>query len=785
MDILWLAAIMLSFSWSYLLHIYAKPNILIGVLFIVFSFAIAVFAFRKAVQNKRSVVHCCMEAFKYCFFILFSQVILLPFFYIWASRNHAQKILTSIVCAFLNLFRMKCVWENAILYLQTPLKRISFLSTWEKFGSFYLFLFLIAIAVTLLLKKEKKISYLKFFAITLFYFILRYVFLIILYGTYFMHSIFWERVLTFVTLIPLMIIFMRIKTSSLEYIDIKRGQKFDLDKKICAALSFLLAISYVFFLNNPAIGILKKGRVLIDEFHSDWEWTTQAYDENWFGERSGYNYYCLYEYIDKFYQTRRNHDVINAEALKDCDVLILKTPTKAYTDEEVNDILEFVRKGGGLYLIGDHTNVFGTGTHLNKLAKHFDLRFRYDCTYELEEGNLSQYQKPLLFSHPVVQELPLFLFATSNTLQAPWYAQDIIVGYGLKNLQADYSQKNFFPENQNDPNLEFGLFLQSAAVSYGKGRVLAFTDSTVFSNFWMFMNGKPQLLLSSLHWLNHENLFEKCDPKQFFGALLIVSIFLNIWWWAKERLSFSPAVFLSFALIGGFLSIATVSMINRRIYQLPEPIKPIVRIGFDREYSDYMLPDTIEGFKSQTQFHLTTFYVWTQRLQYVPKTYENLLNSLKSSNLTVIAKPTGLKQVDEILKQVEDGAFILILDDIKSGAFSNALLEKADMKLVDAQMSQFAHFEEITQIPLTENACSVKGGEILMADKNNHAVFSIKRVGKGVIAVFSDPDLFYNHHLGDVSMNLTPKTQVLSKLEFKMMKFLISEQTKNGGKENE
>lgn len=780
MDFLWVSAIMLSFSWTYLIHIYAKPNFTIGVLLIAFAFVIASFVLQKSNRDKFSVRYYWMEAFKYCFFTLLSQALMLPFFYIWASRNHAQSMFAPIVSFFLNLFQMKCVCEDATLYLQTPLKRIEFLSTWEKFGIFYLFLFLIAIIVNLFLKKEKKTSYLMFSAITLCYFILRYVFLIILYGTYFMHSIFWERVLTFVTFIPLIFLLMSIRTRPLEYIDMKWEKEFDFYKKISAVLSFLLAFSYILFLCNPAIGIQKKGRVLIDEFHSDWEWTTQAYDEYWYGERSGYNYYCLYEYIDKFYQTARNYDIIDAQLLKNYDVLILKTPTKAYTDEEIRDIVDFVKRGGGLYLIGDHTNVFGTGIHLNQLAKHFDLRFRYDCTYELERGNLSEYQRPLLFAHPVVQELPLFLFATSDTLQAPWYAEDIIVGYGLKNLQADYSQKNFFPEDQNDSNLEFGLFLQSAGVRYGRGRVLAFTDSTVFSNFWMFMRGKPQLLLSSIHWLNHENLFEKFDLKQFFAFLLFVSLLLNIFWRAREKSNFSPSLFWSFALLGAFLSIFSVSIINHRMNELPQPIKPLIQIGFDREYSDYKLPDTIEGFESQTHLHLTTFYVWMQRLQYIPKTYEKLLKSIKSSNITVIAKPkSSLKHVDSILKEVEKGAFILILDNVKSGAFSNILLERANMKLVDVQMTQFAEFEEIVQIPLTENACSVEGGEVLISDGNHHSVFSMKRVGNGMIAVFADPDLFYNHHLGDVSMNLTPKTQLISNLQFKIMKYLISQQVQN------
>lgn len=60
------------------------------------------------------------------------------------------------------------------------------------------------------------------------------------------------------------------------------------------------------------------------------------------------------------------------------DVLVFKTPTEPFTDEEVSTIERFVDQGGGLFLIGDHTNLFGMSTYLNKVAAPFRLAFRSD-----------------------------------------------------------------------------------------------------------------------------------------------------------------------------------------------------------------------------------------------------------------------------------------------------------------------------------------------------------------------------------------------------------------------
>ena len=154
----------------------------------------------------------------------------------------------------------------------------------------------------------------------------------------------------------------------------------------------------------------------------------------------------------------------------------------------------WVGAGGGLFLIGDHTNVFGTSSYLNPLARRFGLRFRYDSTYDLPTLRVTLYERPELLAHPAVLEMPPFLFATSCTLEAPLLAGNVMVGYGLRALPVDYSKRVFFPDKEKEQDYPFGLFLQSASVRHGRGRVVAFTDSTVFSNFTMFLGGKPEYL---------------------------------------------------------------------------------------------------------------------------------------------------------------------------------------------------------------------------------------------------------------------------------------------------
>jgi hypothetical protein len=606
---------------------------------------------------------------------------------------------------------------------------------------------------------------------------LRYTLLLLLYASYQFHSLFWSPAATLATLLPYSLLLARMfrdlpEASLPRLLPPAGGGK---RAFAAAALAALTALSSAAFFGWHDAGREKEGRVLVEEYHSDWEWTDEAYDENWFGERSGYNYYCFYEYIGKFYQVSRNTVPLRREVLEDADVLILKTPTTPYSEGEAAVIREFVKDGGGLYLIGDHTNVFGTGNILNQVAPAFGLSFNYDCTYELGEGALSEYDAPLLLPHPVSAGLPHFLFATSCTLDTSWRTEEIITGYGLKNLPADYSQDNFFPADSNSGLLEFGDFVQCASASFGKGRVVAFTDSTVYSNFWMHMPGKPELLLRSLQWLNRENALPFA-PRAVAAAALLLSLAATagfVVFAVRKRGGFPAGVFLASGAVV-FLLAAAVFGAQARSLAPPEPIKPFVRVCFEEEYSSVLLPKDLRGFLANADRQISTFYVWTQRLGYVPSLKGSLLEAMDEGDLSVVFKPAApLRDVDGILERIERGATLLLLDNAAGGGNADALLKRAGMAVVPADMAEFADFGALADIPLSAGASAVTGGTPLIFDDKGNAVLSVKRMGEGQIAVFSDPDSFLNLHLGEVSSNLTEKTRILTKMEFDMLRALL------------
>jgi hypothetical protein len=952
MDLTWVSLLLLSFAWTGAIYVYEPPTPFWPVL----ALAAAALAYASSRGRGRGGfgsdsgsgfgsasgsgsgsdsslgrAGSARLALGQCALVLLAQGAVFPFYYIFAARNHAESVFAPAASAILNLFGQRAVSEGSHIYIDAFLGTVTFSSSWEKAGMPYLALFCAGAPVLLALRKSRAWRYAAFLLATLAYAAARYAFLIMLYATYSFHSIFWERTIAFASFLPYALlmgaVFGKLRAAPIEWGPSPLAELFppadpatptNSDARadpaqpakrpraaglaVTAALALALGAAFALFFGLRDYGEEKQGRVLVDEYYSDWEWTTDAYDDQWFGERSGYNYYCFYNYLDKFYEVDRSMAPIGAEALRGADVFIMKTPTMPFGDEEIRLMGEFVEGGGGLYLIGDHTNVFGTDSYLNQISEQFGIRFNYDCTYELGEGNLSEYDAPWLMPHQAVSGLPHFLFATSDTLSAKWQADEVIVGYGLKNLQADYSQMNFFPEDAEAATMEFGLFLQSAAVAHGRGRVLAFTDSTVFSNFWMFMPGKPELLLGSVEWLNRSNAFPGgVAPREAAAALLALAAALcAIWgaiWGAARRKAFPLGLFALAAVAGALGGAGICHAAGALAARRPEPAKPMVDICFDREYSRFMLPDALEGFTSGMGEQLNTFYVWSQRLDYFPGVRDSLAGALRDGDLAVMAKPgRPVGNPAKVLDAVRGGARLLILDNLESGGFSNSLLKLAGMELVSADTGsgagagadvgvvdgagagasvgadegvgagtdagvgsgssasagagvgvvagagaesgagvgvgagagdgtesgagadvgagagagaaagagtgaesgagvgagadagvgagasagsgagsgggRLARFGEIGGIPLTAGASAVVGGEAAMLDGAGNAILSVQRVGDGLIAVFSDPDLFYSLEMGDVSANLTEKTEILANVEFKLLKAL-------------
>jgi len=695
------------------------------------------------------------------------------------SRFHDFSLINFFVDPLLKLLNLNSAWEGGNLYIQSLPGVEWILTTTEKTGLYFSLVFFIGSSIFILLYRQQKriITLIKLFVIQSVYIILRYVFVVSIFLNSGKASIFWDRWIEILTFIPLIVILLKLvplkisgKVISISF------EKFTFSKKYIPVIIytslFVFVITALFLFHDP--GKLKNGRVLLDEKHSDWEWTEEKLDTAWFGKKSLYNYYCLADYISHYYHFERNFELITDDILEKCDILIIKTPTSTYSENEIEAIERFVDNGGGLLLIGDHTNVFGTSTFINPVAQRFGIQFNYDATYEFKTGSLSVYKPPEFYSHPVVQSMPTFLFGTSCTLDVPLFAENVIMGYGLKAVYLDYSKKNFFSTQNESSFLKYGLFMQCAGIKHGKGRVLAFSDSTVFSNFWIFMPGKPELFSGFLNWLNRMNTF-------FSFKLLLFFVCLFFFWMMKnqsKKLDWFQSIYV-LSITGGIIFLLfyfLFSTLKFSSYTLPDPHTEYYRISIDNEYSDISMP--ILALTEDYTKSYNTFFIALQRLGYFPNISGSLDESIDENDLVIIINtqkdfPTGL--INKISSFLKGGGKLLLLEDgSDSHSPSHELLDKLSIEDIGKSANNNLSLPEASfDDPDTENAI----GESFKLDHAESVIappyLSAYRSGAGELFIMYNSSLCNDINMGIA--NAVPNKEQLKnyRLVYDMIEYIV------------
>ena len=695
------------------------------------------------------------------------QTALLPFYSIFVSHGHRIDILSPVVSIFGNLLGLKTSVNNGIVFVQTFQQTFPFVTTWEKLGFYTWFNILIgALLLFILFYKKRKIllNILIFFVASFLYLILRYVAFIHLYINTLELNIFWNPLYMLLSFLPFALLLIKIlplKDAKISN-DCFKNLKINRKHILAMIMIFIFVFSTVgaFVFQDP--GTKKSGRVLIDEYHSDWEDTTRALDTEWYGMLSTYNFYSWAEWLNYYYYVERNNNTLTSAILEDYDILILKCPTNSYSNEEVWSIVQFVERGGGLYLIGDHTDVFGMNTFLNQVSENFGIGFKTDATYELGTGMMSVYEPDDMFLHPIVQNVEQFDFMTSCTLQAPFNSENVIVGSRLIGEPGTYSTENFFRESVASPESEYGLLLQVAAVKYGKGRVVAFSDSTVFSSFSMFSDGYKSFNFGTIEYLNRVNLYSYLNAILF--GIAIIFLVLSFYLLRNER---KIKVFFLFLFIG-LLSFSTATLVfshmNEVNYPLPSARSDYMQVCFDQEYSGFnvSLKPSIGLYNEKDNYG--TFFVWTQRVGCVPSLEKTLDDAIKIGDIIVIINPIKsfeTEDIETITDFVENGGKVLVMDSIlNSDSTANELIGNFGIWINynTLDRSLYRSFNDTTNNSTVGNITSpyltITGGEKILFSENNETHASVfefynEATGKtGKIVVLVDSYSFSNSIMG-------------------------------------
>jgi hypothetical protein len=399
-------------------------------------------------------------------------------------------------------------------------------------------------------------------------------------------------------------------------------------------------------------------------------------------------------------------------------------------------IEKFVADGGGLFLIGDHTDLFGMTTYINDVAQLFGVTFRPDDTFDLMTEGQTRWRASKLLPHPISHAIGAFDFETSATLAVPLSARVPVMGYAMGTDEADYSRPGFFGDLHLSPNERFGFLPQMAVLPFGNGRVAAVSDSTPFSNFSLYFPGRRELVLSTVDWLNRDSGW--LETNLAFLSLVFcagaTALLLSDY---RSRLEPSAT-----AMVVGFAVGLLLLFPQRAALEVRPPPEDVNLVLFEDNISSLNLPDSLRT-PDQELDTLDAFYLSVQRLGAVPQVLPSLEDLPSGADLIVMARPQRSPTSEEIAilqRFVVEGGSLLVLDGfVNPGPATNEILgifgvAKSTAFTFEALDDGMPRSSSRTNMIETVTV-SLSGLEIMLRTMDGDDIYGQRAYGAGKVAV--------------------------------------------------
>jgi hypothetical protein len=577
-----------------------------------------------------------------------------------------------------------------------------------------------------------------------------------------------------------------------------------------AALLTMLFVAglTVYGLVMPYSSYYQSLRVLIDDGHGPWESTTVPVNTESYGRLTLYNYSLLRQWLAVHHSvevTPTNSSI--PKDLAEYQVLILKTPAKDYSSEEIEQVRSYVAQGGGLLLIGDHTNLFGHTQRLNQMAAPYGIAFRMDATFPWPDRDPPYIHQPSrsFGADRMLNGLgPFAVLTAASVTDRSLFGMPIMQSNAVISEAADYSNMNYFGPLRLSPDDRVAPTAMAIAKPYGNGKVVAWGESTMWSSFSLFHPEYPELILRLVGYLG-------TPSRHFEGqvtATISILILLGIGVWIVHRfgsLLMLQTVILSVPL-GGLLG-ASVSFqadwpdVSQRI---PSTVHSI---AVDLQHSKTSLRIDPTRHRINEQDVYTAFYGWIGRIQVWPFPLKDW-DTLSPTRPLLILNPVlhyTEKEITTIGNFVRTGGTLCVIDGGSYGestapeflmqfGLQYRLRADADVLYLPKEGIEPWLAAGLALSPLmlgleamgeaqpaatpryrtTSLQLSVAGGTPLAVTANGSVVWARKTYGQGKVLVFTKSHAFHQLSFGDIWGGTEPGAvrQQLYELEYDVIREL-------------
>ncbi|MDI6736066.1 MAG: hypothetical protein QME42_07740 [bacterium] len=461
-----------------------------------------------------------------------------------------------------------------------------------------------------------------------------------------------------------------------------------------------------------------------------------------FGSRSGGMFGNLPLFVARLGFEPAWTETINQETLKETKILVMINIDEPIPETEKEAIWDFVKKGGALLLLGDHTFYKkGGSNHLNDLLKPVHIKYNFDSADYFIGGWLHSYEylvHPITIGLKDVEDEPGIVVGASLKVDYPAYP--IIMGkYGYSDPgREDNPDEAYLGNLDYDPGEQLGDLILVACQNYGQGKVLVFGDTSSLANpILVFSHDFANQVFT---WLagdkrdnfNHNNLF--VSLLGLIIALVLFLIFIR-----------NPVILICLAGITLSIIYLATDLNLRNHSRIPKGNIAYVDNSHLGHYSlEFWKPDGVMGL----HFNLMRNGYLSFMLRDFSK--EKLLNS---DILILIAptKPFTNKEIEIIKEYLNQGGVVILSVGYEEKGGSLKLMEDFGFGLLNVPLGYFqVEMEGLNQTgtfykgwPVT---CDNEKAEVLCSAYNYPLIVSLP-YGKGKFVIIGDTFFFSNQIL--------------------------------------
>jgi hypothetical protein len=502
---------------------------------------------------------------------------------------------------------------------------------------------------------------------------------------------------------------------------------------LIAIVATLFALEFPF----PCPQCIQPGKIVFhDEGYLNWDMPVFGR----YGSKTGGMFGMLPEYL-----SANNYDVtigaISEESLVDADTLVLINLNRMLTKSEKQLIWNFVRKGGSLLVLGEHTGATNIRMPYNDLLSPVNIAFNFDSAISIVEKWAHAFEfRPHYINSNLKDENDLQIWIGAS-LRISHPARPVIIG---KYAFSDPGNKRavnraYLGDMKYSPGERLGDLILVAENDYGEGKVLVFGDTSSFQNTALVQSS--EFVAQVFQWLNVRGKGPHPDDTFLLTIILVLAVVILATQKASARL-----------IASSLLSVCTLTFLATVMTQNTDTAEKR-KTELEMAYIDtsHLERVNLDSWGEQDGLGGLTFNLI--RNGYFPKVLRKFdPERISISDLLIIiapAKPFSVQEIECLGKFVRRGGRIILTVGWEEKAPSQELLQYFNCDIDNTPLGRVSPDQNIEGLTFNEAWPVIHNQENteVLCQVWDYPVVVYKRHFKGGVLLIGDSSFLLNRNL--------------------------------------